>query len=201
MESRKNPYEELKEKITLIERLIDEVIHLDAMNNAFLSARESLMNEQLKQQEFYKNSKISPTPQNIQFLNETIDGEGFQLNINLLKANVNALNNNIHKLYDDKFLRMKPLQDLWEHVTSERQNLNQKYVTTLLNNMKILNPEGSIHDVINMIGEIIRDIVTLRFYEIEGTIKAQQKKNSLRNRINNLFNRNFAEDRVEYQSL
>lgn len=195
MDARKkeNPVDELRSQIDAAVVLIEKIIHLDAMRAALVNARKKLADIQQNQREFYENSKLPFTPQNLQFLNKTEQGKAYHQKILTITRDINSIEQNILNLAEEKAIRIKPLNDLWEHVTNSRTSINVQYISTLLNNAKALNPEGSIGDIIKTIGEVIKSIITLHCYEVGAICQAQTIKNSLRSSIAGLFRRDHTE--------
>lgn len=190
-----NPVDALKIQIDAAALLIEKVIHLDAMRTALNNSKKKLINAQREQREYYDSSQLPPTPQNLQFLNATEQGKEHQCKIRNILKDINSIEQNIICLAEEKAIRVKPLNDLWEHVTNPRSNLNVPYINTLLNNAKALNPEGSICDIIKTIGEIIKNIITLRYYEVGAIYKSQTTRNSLRTTLSSIFKRDHAEEK------
>lgn len=190
-----NPVDELRNQIDAVAVLIEKIIHLDAMRAAQNNARKKLSDIQQAQREYYESSKLPPTPQNLQFLNSTEQGKEYQQKILNTLHDINSIEANINDLDAEKTIRIKPLNDLWDHVTNPRTSLNVPYINTLLSNAKALNPEGSIGDIIKTIGEVIKNIITLRCYEVGAICKAQTTKNSLRTTISGLFHRDHTEEK------
>lgn len=188
-----NPVDELRSQIDAAAMLIEKVIHLDAMRAALINARKKQADIQQDQREFYESSKLPFTPQNLQFLNKTEQGKAYQQKILTITRDINSIEQNILNLAEEKAIRIKPLNDLWEHVTNSRTGINVPYINTLLNNAKTLNPEGSIGDIIKTIGEVIKSIITLRCYEVGAICQAQTTKNSLRASLAGLFHRDHTE--------
>lgn len=179
--------EQLRREVTAIQHIIEEVIHLDGMQRALHNAESKLETAKLNQQQFYRDCNIPFTIPNQNFLNDTQEGRFHQANILAISRDIESINSNIQKLERDRAVRMKPLNDLIEHVTTPDVKINEKYVGALLNTASVLNPEGSILDRIKSIGNIIKSILTFRCSEISDIHTTQQKRNTLRNSISTFF--------------
>lgn len=179
--------EQLRREVAAVQHLIEEVIHLDGMQRALHNAEEKLETVKREQQNFYRECNIPFTIANHEFLDDTQQGKSFQSRIHSITHDVASIRMNVQKLERERDVRMKPLNDLIEHVTTPDTKINEKYVGALLQTARVLNPEGSILDRIKAIGSIIKSILTLRCYEISDIHTTQQKRNTLRSSISCLF--------------
>lgn len=180
--------EQLRREVAAIQHIIEEVIHLDGMQRALHNAESKFEIAKQNQQKFYRDCNIPFTISNQNFLNnDTQQGRFHQAHIQAITRDIDSIRGNIQKLERERDVRMKPLNDLIEHVTTPDTKVNEKYVSALLNTARVLNPEGSILDRIKCIGNIIKSILTLRCYEISDIHTTQQKHNTLRHTITTFF--------------
>lgn len=179
--------EDLRQEVALVKHLIDEVTHLNDMRRAHLKATAKLEAAQNAQREYFQQSRLPLTPENIAFLNSTWQGQHYQQNIVASTQNIELINTHVSHLQDERNFRMKPLNDLVDHVSVPNGKINTDYIGALLNTARVLNPEGSILDRLKMIGNIIVNIITLRFQEISVDYAAQKKRNQLRTSVSGLF--------------
>jgi hypothetical protein len=186
----------LQQELATISDLIDEVIHLEAMRAAQERAENALTHARLDQQQFYQSTKIA----DIQFLNETEQGKEHLKRIHEITHDLSSMQNNIQQLEHEKTIRMQPLHDLIDLLTSANKTVTKAHVHTLLDHAKSVNPEGSIRDKIKLIGTIILKLLTFHCYEIKDLWETQRKKNEIRSSIHGLFHSPAAEEHRQLEA-
>ncbi len=174
---------ELRLQIDAAAHLIEEVIHLDAMRTAYTTTSTKLNRSMQDLQLYYASTNIP----DINFLKETLTARECQRKIDTAAAEMQTINANILKLEQQKKIRLRPLLELLDLVTNNHDNNDPKLINTLLAQAKALNPEGTLLDKINMIGEIIKKIFTFHFDEISDVRAIQAKRNTVNTSIRGLF--------------